>query len=498
MTMSMGTARMQESEDHVRSPRTVVQHSHRLEATLVAALSFLASCLLFLPILRTFFLFDDLPMIASVQASGGVLSFDWLAPLSNGFWRPTNKLLFLVLVRFFETSPFLSHLMMLLLHSLVCLLTFRAALLICPESRAFHHLAPVFLLLNVATWPAVSMLANSAELTLALGLLLGVCTLERQLRGDIRRFRFIIGLLASLALCLTSKETAIMLPVVLLLWYLARGKRDTRAMRGIAVSSLVFIAYLAISLWAQWRGGDSYVAEGRVSLAPKLVLRQALDYGISLFFPYLHVLELPGRPLLLSNSTLWGLRLLTLAIATVSAWWLWSRGEKRGRQVLALFAMALAMTAPCWLLRDAPQGRFLYAGLPFVSLGVAMLLTAPTFKQRLRRRWCVATLVLFAFLVPGFWFSGTIRGHASTSAQVEGFVNEMSRHADQWPEGSIIAIANHPHPGPPEFRWVYCQLLFNIFHGEKNWQLRLNADDPQATVRLRWDEQHKVLLPMDE
>jgi len=46
---------------------------------------------------------------------------------------------------------------------------------------------------------------------------------------------------------------------------------------------------------------------------------------------------------------------------------------------------------------------------------------------------------------------------------VEAFVQEARLESAHWTPGQTIAVQHHPHPGEEPFRWVYCQLLFDLF-----------------------------------
>ena len=132
---------------------------------------------------------------------------------------------------------------------------------------------------------------------------------------------------------------------------------------------------------------------------------------------------------------------------------------------------------------EAPFGRFLYSALPFVSILFAVgLVKLWSTRARLL---LIAPAVVWVWLLSGFWFSGTVSAYRTTTSEVETVVDGMQAEAAKWPDGAIITILEHPHPGVYPWRWVYAQHLAYLFVPEKHVTISLDST-PKAAFEYRF------------
>ena len=80
-----------------------------------------------------------------------------------------------------------------------------------------------------------------------------------------------------------------------------------------------------------------------------------------------------------------------------------------------------------------------------------------------------------------------IDDETGVAAEVEQFVKEVKQLAPSWEPDSLVSILDHPHPGSAPWRWVYCQLLFNIFAPEAQARLALDVIVPETKYAYRFD-----------
>lgn len=422
----------------------------------VVALVVLGACsafsvALYLPFLTAFFLLDDLPLLARYSAMRGAGLSSALLPMPNGFWRPLGNGTVWVLSALCGERPFVLHLPGVLLHGLVAFLVFCAARIVLGLSAIWAGFAALLLLIHPGAFAAVAQMANLPDVFLGVAMLAGWIAWDRWLHT--RRAGWLFGVAAGALLSLASKETAVVLPLCWVLWAFAVGRLDRGTARVLLPVGIVCAAQVIAILWLQKTSTLSYTSESRTVWLPLHVLRQFADYGASMAIPYLHTMEWPVRHLALSHGALWLIRGLVLATAGMALW-----GAARGARGAALLLMALMVVVPVSVLSGAPQGRFLYAALPFACLAIAMVM------RGLRPRLALSLAAVFMVLyLPGVRLSPTSVHYRETASRVEAFVEEARLESAHWAPGQTISVQHHPHPGEAPFRWVYCQLLFDLF-----------------------------------
>lgn len=459
---------------------------------LAAALAF--SLLLYAPTLDAFFASDEIPSLASAAPQLGKTWLDCLGQLHNGFYRITMLGTTHLLTAIFGYSPLAFHLTSVLFHALACAVAGLVALRFYGRAWA-GWLATLLAAAHVGGYAVGLMISNISDAHLALGLLGGLLGWDHWL-VERRRGGLAVAALG-FALCLVAKETCLIYPAALLLWGLARGGVQGLTRRDRAILAAFFAVALAYAAWGyhtQVSKADSYVSIGLLSPSPRNYLRQWADYLNSAFLPYLNVLAAPGDMLRLPHAVYWALRLAMLATLGTAAWRFFARGP-RGRWPSCLLLLAALSLALPSLLAGPPQARYIYLPLQFTTL----LLVGALVRLHGRRRAALAGVMalLWAWMIAGFYLSPTIRGYLTMAERVERFVGETRRLAPTWPTGAQIAIYDHPERTHEGFRWVYSQLLFNVFIPEARATVQLDQVTSQTSRAYRFDGQRLVELPQE-
>ncbi|MGE0600959.1 MAG: glycosyltransferase family 39 protein [Dehalococcoidia bacterium] len=182
-----------------------------------------------LPALRSPFYGDDyLLLLASRDMSWlDFLRATWdpgadpgLLRLSETYWRPLSFLTFRLVYPLFGDHPMPYHLLMLGIHCAAIVLVWTLAWRLI-KNQAGASVATVVFALHPAGFESVAWISaiNSAALPLALG---GWLAFERAVRSDSpeARRRALILSLVLMALALAYRETVIVIPAAMLLWYL--------------------------------------------------------------------------------------------------------------------------------------------------------------------------------------------------------------------------------------------------------------------------------------
>jgi len=413
---------------------------------------------LYAPILDAFFIFDDISILTVATPLGGARFCDHWLPIENGFWRPIPLSIAWLLVKVFGPWPFASHLIPVLSHVFNSMLVGMLA-----RNRGLRPLSAgavaLFYAGHFAAFPAVSMMQNLMDVLFGTGVLLTLLVVDGG-RGTVRLGRLAVVFLLGLA----CKETAMVLPFVATVWWMASARpsaapEEMRANKARlvalnALGVLAIIAIVALQLGTQ----HSYVGDGRLLLHPQAMVRQACDYLLSGAFPYFHLVALPIGDWHFSHGFLWLLRAgvagCFLALALLAL-------RHRVLNPLAFGVIALATISPATLLAGPPEGRFVYAAIgPILLLGVELFL-----RSRRPMRIVMLTLggISAALSVYSFRWSPSMATYLRTANEVELLVAEVGLHAAQWKKGERVAIIAHPHPGAPALHWTYGQQLLLLF-----------------------------------
>lgn len=471
--------------------------------------AFLVSLLLYAPALNAFFIVDDLSTLAHVAPQAGHSWWSVLTPETNGSLRMTREISIRTLIALFGLRPLPFHLLGLALHSLVAALAGLLALRLPGGRPATGWLAALLLAAHIGACSSAMMLGNFCDVYLALGLLAGLLGWRAWLADG--RSRSLALALGGFAFAALSKETAMVVPAMVLPLTLAAGFDFRRAWRpgawdasqpsvpparriwlvqgGLWLAAAAFAAKVA---WCQTHNTISYVGLGTYSHSPVNFLRQLADYSTSTLVPYLHLLEWPVPLPPLSNGVLWAVRALVLAVLGLMG--LRFLRRPRGQWTACLLLAAVMPLLPVSTLAGKPQGRYIYAALSLVCIALARPLAA----WRGWRRAALGTAlgVLWLAFVAGFYVSPTLRDYRQSCRQVAAFVDASRRAAPAWGRGATIAIFNHPHPSPAGWQWVYGQLLFNLFLPEARATLALDAITSQTSHAYRFENGGLVELPL--
>ena len=436
------------------------------------------SLLLYWQTIRCFFVFDDLSIIrfAWVEAESWTDCFRWM---SNGFWRPGVFLLGRTLVLGFGLTPAAFHLTSILLHALVCLLTFDVALRLYKGRLDIALIAAVMAVGHVGAWHCVSQFQNMCDLLLTVFILCSLLAWDGY--ASTGRVSYLLLTVLCQIGAITAKETGIVVPALLFLWLLQSGAAGRKHYWVVGLFCVACAVYAVVSLGQQRAVNLSYQSTGKVSWNPKDVLRQGADYMMSAFLPYLNTITSPIGPLLLPHWVRWMLRLLT---AAGIVWAIWSLARKPGPGAVGfpVLACAACLTLPS-LLNMQPQGRMLYCAIPFASIFLAR---AAVMAGRARRPYVVAILVgIWAWFLMGLFWSPDVKNYREMTRRVEQLVEEMKKESPKWKPGATVVILDHPHPGVEPSRWMYCQHLVAIFLRRTDITIVLEAT-PQASAAYRF------------
>ncbi|MCX7018638.1 MAG: hypothetical protein NTY46_06545 [Candidatus Sumerlaeota bacterium] len=463
-----------------------MQQSVRTEirfAALALAIAGAIVTVLYWRTLNAFFIFDDLSIIALVSPQFGKGWMDCLLPVSNGFWRPGILLPAHACLRVFGLCPLPFHLFAIAFHIIACILTGLVA------GRAFplaggraRWLASLLMAVNAAAFFSAASLSNSCDSFMACGILAGLLAWDAWLtsRSLLSGLFIYIGLLATLM----GKETGVIYPIILVLWAVCKGAPWGAYARKAAALFLIALAYAAIMAILQMSNKGSYASQGLVRLFGRDPFRQALDYCLSAWWPFIHLIDLPGCAAALPHWALWALRFMT-AFGAVALMAMAAR-----RPALRMYAFCAAsvvlIVLPPSFLRIPQHGRFVYPAVAMACITVAGLASGP--RSGLRFAGMVFALLVCLCSVWSLTMSRAARGYLEISSNVELLVDDLKRIAPNWRrddgQGVTVLIFDHPHPGEPPWRWVYCQLIFDIFIPQSKAVIVLDAGSAVSVDRV--------------
>ena len=304
--------------------------SHHRVANLALCLPALAALLFYLPTMGNAFVWDDKdllynqPFLRDPSAWQTAL-VHFLSIISPNYFRPLAVATFLIETRLWGVNPAGFHLTNVLLHALNTLLVtllarelFRLASAAAPGrpnhpiaqspsdpiAQLPNHLIVGFLYaLHPALVESVSFTASRFDLLMTTWLLLALLA-DVRLRDHARWRWSAVGVLF-LAATLT-KETAVVFPVVLVLWHVAsvpaasfRAKREIPAIVTLGFVGLGYLALRWLALGYLYRPNPpSAIPTGDLVQRVLLIARSAVEYAAVVVFPFttltpLHVTALP-------------------------------------------------------------------------------------------------------------------------------------------------------------------------------------------------------------
>lgn len=459
-------------------------------AALLAFGCLAAAFALYGPVLSTPPVYDDISILLLASPRGGVGLLEIPTLVVSGFWRPVPLGFCWLWIAAFGASPLALHIPTVVLHALNA--TLAAA---CARRMGFGPgvdlVVAAAVVAHFGAWHAVASLQTIMDAMLAAWLLAAFAVLQRPTTP--RRALAVAGLFL---LAAGTKETAVVFPVVAGVAVLCRRMREAEpgpwGVDAFLVGALAALAavHAAIVLLLQATAEFTYAGQGRFDLRPQAVLRQAMDYGVSLVFPYLHAARSPFVEFAPGDALLWAVRFACVAVLGALAFAAW-RG--RFRQAALLLLAAMALVSPAWLLAGGVEGRYLYPAAPFAVLAAAAAWRDSSTKAR--RAFQVAALLLAAAHLAGFSFSPTVRSFRATANEVGAFTRALDERIAHLPPGSEIAVFGHPHPGPPELQWSYANGLLRLSFPDRGYRMALDVANPHAAMALRWTGTGLVEVP---
>lgn len=443
----------------------------------VFSASFILSVLLYWPVLTAFFIFDDLPHLSRCSPGLGHTLLDCWKPWGNGFWRPLNGLAFYTTEWAFGRTPLAFHLLCLAIHAAVSTLTFLVGRRLLGFDAPRGALAALLVTIHFGATGACIQLSNTCDSLLALFTLVTLLSWEGWL-GTGGAWALARLVLAGV-FCFLSKESAVALPLVLGLWSWGRPQTPGRTWAGLAGFLATSVIAAGIVIGVQLHGKGSYGADGRVSFSPVALGEKLADYTSALLVPYLQVGAWPWFEWHMGGAAQVAIRLAMLgAIAIAVVCFLRNRRHSSAGMLL----MAVVMLLPSVPVQDPVQARYLYPAIPFLCLGLVFALRTtdppPPWARRTASILVAALATMWGLGFPG---SPLLRNHAGIALRVQDVVTMAEWEAPHWREGEVVTLLNHPHPGPAGGRWVYCQLLFDVFVPEPHVWVSLDHFVPGRT-----------------
>ncbi|MDP8257327.1 MAG: tetratricopeptide repeat protein [Candidatus Alcyoniella australis] len=502
---------------------------------LIAALT----CLAYLPTLAGDFVWDDLSLIRDNPHLGNPANLPRYFtndlgrfnqfPHSMNFYRPLQPLTFFVEYRLWGLNPFGFHLTNLLLHICASLAAFKLLLLLAPGRIKAAVFGALLFALHPVHVEQVAMVGNRGGLLATLFVLLSLIYGVRALGGERRAYAWS---LITMTLALLSKESAIVLPALLMLCALIFHRELWR--RGTRGKLALFAAghWLLAAAYLAWRSllGIALVGQGS-----GLDLGRQLAATPPLLFDHLRVLLLPLylRPYysIAAQSpaaTLWWIKLAVLILVAV----LLLLAARRSR--IAAFGVGFYILSVAPFLNVASLNKLFvehYLYLP--SLGLAALCTALPLDRASRFSKAIGALVAINLLLFGAisfdrsldWRSDIrlwTRAVATDPGSPEAFNNlgsayyQLAKAGGERSDERLILAADafnrslELFPANPEaaYNLGLCQLALNDPTAaivSMRHALRFNPDYDRAliglglaAVRSDIDNAHQALVGIDQ
>lgn len=437
-------------------------------------------------VVNVFLYIDDLSHLRVVADDTWAVC---LQPMSNGFWRPLTLLLTKLAYAIGGLNPLPYHLLQLALHAAVAVAFLPLMLAVRGLPRFAAVVALIVFMVHPATWETAALLPNSADAGLALFMIGAFCAWMRAVErpgGPSAWASSSVALL--LALSFASKETAIVAGVPIVVYSLVRHGASRRER---AIACALALACLAAGAASAWRmaNAESYLGDNRFDPAPHRVLRRFLDFMVSPYVPYLHVVESPFVKWEFPNLAIHAVRLATVAAYAIALLMAWRRRWAFG---LACMAAVAAIVAPASLLDLPMPVRYVYAALPFAIAAVVVPLAAVPASRR-QAVWLPLALYML-YLGAGVVMSPMVRFYQMTGRELEALAAEMRRREPAWPPGASITILGHPHPGGVPWQWVYVQHMTAIHVGRADLIVNLEVT-PDAYGVYLWNGSELVEVP---
>lgn len=320
-----------------------------------------AAILAYLPSLKVGLLSDDFGLLWAAKSTGSIGQVSSSQALGF-FLRPLSMLLWWLGVKTWAGAPMGYHLASVSLHAANSVLVYLLASRV-TGSRLGAGLAGMLFALHPLHVETVVWASCSADLLCTCFCLLSLLSLQAYLTSSARVWQRLAmaAALGSFLLALLSKEAALALPAVALLWA-ALGQPEGRWRRTVMVGgcySIVLCGYLAWRIHVRGGlGGYPLHVTAHDTVLPWTPFRHIVAF----FFPvHQDLFRLAGGPWLPVTVVLMALGLL---------WMMRQLGGVPGRRLMLWSGFFLFMLVPAWTLvaaaPDLEHSRFAY--LPTIGL----------------------------------------------------------------------------------------------------------------------------------
>ncbi len=371
---------------------TAPQKTKMLER-ISAWLAPLAGALIFLPTLWYGFVWDDAYAIvgnASLRSWKTLAQVLW-GPLdpTTAMYRPITSLVIFFQFRLFGVHPWGYHLTSLLLHALACALVYRVALRLSQKSSVALFASLLFAV-HAAHLEAIAWVSALAEPMVASAVLVGIlCYLRYR---EARETRWLAATCLSFFAGLLIKETAIILPLLLLAYEFSYAGWSFRILRknlpiiaGLSCTGLVYVTI------------RHFVYTGFIYNESKLPFSTLIFTWPSLLLGYCRHLLAPtplspfydSSYVTAANAAFW-LPLLALAAIAAAAYFASRMLGNGGLIRFCILAMAISIIPVLDLnifqFREIMHDRFLYIPSVFFALLAGHLLFGGHGQNDLHRR----------------------------------------------------------------------------------------------------------------
>lgn len=409
-------------------------------------LSSLLAALVFLPGVTAGFVSDDWPTIANSANVSLANAPQLFAPVHQNWYRPLFGLFVGITYNVFGLNPTGYHLAVFLMYASIAALVGNLGELMTGERR-IGLLSTVLFAINGAHAEPVLWIASANEILAGLFVVLAMSAYVQFRRSGTTRWLLATGLFYVLGI--TSKETAVSLPVMLVAYdlLLHRSTKWQGVWQKLAASGPFLLLGLA------------FVVFRLVNGSPYSMAVEISRIGINLLY-YLAVeaLALPDNYGYLTALTLWGaepiLPIVTVGLATsgltVGGWMLLRSRSERGIGLLPLRGLAFA--AAWGLIGLGPvfltgTGRTAFVSSMGVAWAIAIVFVSlwRRLPRRGGRRWLLLALALLVsanLLVSAYrtyWWRQAGDTMQATLAQLDVQLRDVPDGAEVW----LVGVPDH-------------------------------------------------------
>jgi tetratricopeptide (TPR) repeat protein len=334
---------------------------------------------------------ENYPIIGSFKNIGLIFGDDVFFHQNSFFYRPLLNLFFMSEASIFGTSPFIFHLTHILIHILAAVLIFRLFLK-WQSSRALAFFLALLFLVHPVLTQAVSWIPGRNDSLLTVFVLAAFLSFLNF--SERPRWLAAVSYLIFFFLALLTKETAISLPFLVILYFLfLEPKKITRPDRWLLVGGSLAIVFIWI-LMRRFAISDvsiNYLGAGLsiIQNLPGLVL------GIGkIIFPF----NLSVFPTLNDSSLVYGI----IAIYLLFFAWFLSRAKRRRHGLFGLvwFLIFLLPSFASFANLNYNYSDFLEHRLYLPAIGFLMFLAEIDWVKNLdfnRKR--VRLIIIFILLI---------------------------------------------------------------------------------------------------